>query len=102
MDWFLYDNGLRHKRVNDLIGNNSSEIRDGILDSYIFKLTFVSGQSLSKPSWLILQKYQSLLNQSLKRNSAHMSSLYLTPKLSFEPRFRMLIMSGYYTKNKRL
>ena len=43
------------------------------------------------PDSIILQKYQSLSNQSFKLYSAHMPSLYLTPKLSFEPRFRMII-----------
>ena len=46
---------------------------------------FVSAESLSKPAWLvILQKYQSLSNQSLKHYSTHMSSLYLTPTLFFD------------------
>ena len=45
-----------------------------------------------------LTQYQSLSNQSFKHNSALMSSLYLTPTLPFERRFRMLIINGYYTK----
>ena len=47
-----------------------------------------SGQSLSKPSdFVILQKYQSLSNQSFKHSSLHMLSLNLTPTPSFERRF---------------
>ena len=63
---------------------------------------FLDSRFQNHPDSVILQKHQSLLKQSLKRNSAHMSSLNLTPKLSFEPRFRMLIMSCYYTKKKPL
>ena len=64
---------------------------------------FVSGQSLSKPSWLIiLQKYQSLWSLSFKHNLAHMPSLDLIPTLSGKPRFRMFIINGYYcTESKR-
>ena len=51
---------------------------------------------------VILQKYRSLSNQSFKLNSARMSSLDLTPELSFEPRFRNIIINGYYTKSIRL
>ena len=40
-----------------------------------------------------IQKYQSLLNQSFKQNSAHMTSLNLIPRLSFEPRFCMFIIN---------
>ena len=36
----------------------------------------------------ILQKYQSLSNQSFKHNLAHMTSLNLTPMFSSEPIFR--------------
>ena len=31
-----------------------------------------------------------------------MASLNLTPKLSFEPRFRLFIVNGYYTKKQTL
>ena len=31
-----------------------------------------------------------------------MVSIYLTPTLSFEPRFRMFIINSYYTKIKHL
>ena len=46
----------------------------------------------------ILQNYQWLSNQSFKHNSAHMPSLNLNPKLSFEPWFRMFIINSYCTK----
>ena len=51
---------------------------------------------------VVLKKYQSLSNQSFKQNLAHMSSIYLAPTLSSEPRFRMFIINGYYTKSKCL
>ena len=54
------------------------------------------------PDSVTLQKYQSLSDQSFKHNLAHMLSLNLNPMLSFEPRFRMFIISCYSTKNKRL
>ena len=47
---------------------------------------------------LILQKYQSLSNQSFKHNLALMPSLNLTPTLSFESRFRLFIINGYEKK----
>ena len=40
---------------------------------------------------VILQKYQSLSNQSFKQFLAQMLSIYLTPTLSCEGRFRMFI-----------
>ena len=67
------------------------------------ELNFVSGSHL-KPSRLQkhLQKYKSLSNQTFKKNSAYMSSIYLTPMLSCEPRFCVFIINGYYTKSNRL
>ena len=50
----------------------------------------------------VLQKYQLFSNQNFKHHSAHTPSLYLTLKLSFEPKFRKLIINGYYTKSKHL
>ena len=47
---------------------------------------------------VILQKYQSLPNQSFKHTSAHMAFLYLTSPLRFERRFRIFTINGYYTK----
>ena len=48
------------------------------------------------------QKYQSLSNESFKQNSAHMTSLNLISRLSFEPRFCMFIINVQYTKSKCL
>ena len=50
----------------------------------------------------IQQRYQSLLGQTFKRNSGHIPFLNLISKLYFEPRFRMFIINGYYTKTKRV
>ena len=95
--------------LNHLTGNNCPEFHNGLLDSYFFKLTlgsdfgnFVSESRFENhPDSVILQKYQSFSNQRFKQNSMHMSSLNLTPKLSFKPRFGMYI-NGYYTKKKTL
>ena len=99
---------------NHLIGYYCPELRNRLLGSYFFKLTLGSdclglfGIVCSwQPLWNhhgseILQEYQSLSNQSVKHNSAHMPSSNFTPKLSFETRFRMFISNGYCTKNKRL
>ena len=76
--------------LNDFIGNNCPESRNGLLNCYFFKLTLGRFPD------------QSLLNQSFKHNSVHMPSLNLTPKFSFEPRFSMFIINCYYTKSKRL
>ena len=59
---------------------------------------FVFGQFLP----IILQKFQSLSNQSYKYNSVHMPSLDLTPQLSFELKCHMFIINVYYTKSKHL
>ena len=62
----------------------------------------VSGHSLlNHLDSLVLQKYQSLSNQSFKYNLALLPSLYLTPTLSFELRFRVFFNNGQYTKRKR-
>ena len=63
---------------------------------------FLPRRFQNHPDSVILQKYQLLSNKSFKQNSAHMSSLNLTLKLSFEPRFRMFISYIYYAKSKRL
>ena len=88
--------------LNHLIGNNSFEFGNGLLDSCFLKLTlgsdfwelFLDSHFQNHPDPVILQKYQSLSNQNFKLNSAHMPSLNLTPKLSFEPRFCMFIVKG--------
>ena len=41
-----------------------------------------------------------ILNR-VKQNSAHIPSLNLIPRLSFDPRFRIIIINGYYTKSKQ-
>ena len=96
---------------NNLIGNKCPGFRDGLLGSYFFKLTlgsvsmelfFLDSRFQNHPESVILQKYQSLSNQNFKHNSAHMSSLNLTPKPSFEPGFRMFIINNDHTKTKHL
>ena len=81
--------------LNHLIGINCPEFRNELLDSYVFKLNLGS-DCLELCFWtvtfktifdsVILQKYQSLLNQSFKHNSTHMPFLYkkLGPGLSSE------------------
>ena len=48
-------------------------------------LSFWTVAFKTMPTLVILQKYQSLSKQSFKHDSAHRSSLNLTPMLSFEP-----------------
>ena len=52
--------------------------------------------------WRVACKTTLFSNQSFKHNSAHMPSVNLTPKFSFEPRFRIFIINSYNRKNKRL
>ena len=67
MDWFLYDNSLRHKRVNYLIENLGNPFGNGLLDSYFFKMT-LGTDCLKLYFWTvafnldssILQKYRPL------------------------------------------
>ena len=59
---------------------------------------FLFGQFLP----IILQKFQSLSNQSYKHISVHMPSLNLTLQLSFELKCHMFIINVYYTKSKHL
>ena len=64
---------------------------------------FVSGQSLSKISWLSnITKIPVAFKTRALHNTTHMLSLDLTPTLSFEPRFYMLIINVYYKKSKHL
>ena len=62
--------------LNQLIGNNGKEFRDGLLNSYF--------DCLELYFWIVafqtIKKYL-LSNQSFKSNSAHMPSLNLTPNL---------------------
>ena len=71
-------------------------LRNDYLEFSFWTVTFKTNQSA------ILQKSQSLSNQSFKHNSTHMPSLNLAPNLSFEPTFRMFIINVYYKKSKRL
>ena len=77
-----------------------------LLLNWLYKMVvwnFVSGQSLSKPSWLSnITKIPVAFKPDFKSNLLHMRSLYLTLTLSFEPRFFMFIINGNYTKSKRL
>ena len=52
--------------------------------------------------YIILQKYQSLWNQSFKSNLLHISSLNLTATISLEPRFWMFIIKSYNRIRKSL
>ena len=67
----------------------------------LFGFLFVDNRFQNSPDAVILQKYYSLSNQSFKHNSAYVATLKLICKISFEPRFRMFIINGYYTKSKR-
>ena len=62
---------------------------------WLFGYLFLDSRFQNYPDSVILQNYQPLSNQSFKRNSVHMSRLNLTPKLSFESKFRMFFTNGY-------
>ena len=68
-------------------------------------MTYFEEHLRTAPSELTLEsdclKLCLLTVASFKHNSPNMPSLYLTPTLSFKPRFRVFIISGYYTKSKR-
>ena len=65
--------------------------------------TFVLGSPFNHDAdSVMLEKYQSLSNQSFEHNLAHEQSLNLTHKLSFEPRSGAFIINVYYTKRKTL
>ena len=81
--------------LNHLIGNNCPEFRNGLMDSYFFKLT-LGIDYLELCFWTVTFK------TILKYNSAHILSLNLTPKLNFESRFHMFSIYVYYKKSKRL
>ena len=93
--------------LNHLIGNNCPEFRNGLLDSYFFKLNlrsdclelcFWTVDFKNQPDSVILQKCQSRSNQSFKRNSVHMPSLNLT--LSFFLNLGVLCLSLTFTTQK--
>ena len=69
---------------------------------WLFGTLFLDSRIQNHPDTIILQNYQSLSNQSFKRNSAHLLSLYLTLTLSFEPSFFTFIINGYYAESKHL
>ena len=69
---------------------------------WLYETLFLESRYQNHSDSLILQKYQSLSNQSFKHNLAQISSLDSTPTLSFEPAFRMFIINVYNTKTKRL
>ena len=89
--------------MGKLILNHLIEIRNAL---YLFKLTlrsnclelcFLDSRFENHLDSVILQNHQPFSNQSFKRNSVHMPSLNLIPKLSFEPRFRMFIIKKKQT-----
>ena len=67
---------------------------------WLFRTLFLESRFQNYPDSVILRKYQSLSSQSFKHNSAHMSSINLTAKLSLEPRFHIFIINDYYQKSK--
>ena len=69
---------------------------------WLFGTLLLDSRFQNHPDSLIFLKHQSLSNQSFKHNSTDMLSLYLTRKLPFEPRCRMFVINGYFTKSKRL
>ena len=89
-----------------MIGNNCLAFFFGLLDSYFSKYfrKWLTGALLlvscfqKNPDTVILQKYQSLLNQSFKHILVHVVYLNWISKISFQPRFCMLIINSYYKK----
>ena len=63
----------------------------------MFRTLFPDSRFKIYPDSVMLQKSQSLSNQSFKYNAVHMLSLNLTEKLPFEPMFSMFIINVYYT-----
>ena len=95
------------KRIlNQFIGNICPELCNGLLKQLLYQT--VSGTLFrdscfqNHPDSVLLEKYQSRSNQGFEHNSADMQSENLTPNFSFEPRFCMFNINGYYTKSKRL
>ena len=94
-----------HNHLQNLLGLFSPESPLRLLLNWLYEVIIwnsVSGSHLNS-SWLssITKKYQSLSNQSFYILT-HVPSIYLTTTLSCEPRFRMFIINGYYTKSKCL
>ena len=81
-----------------LVNMNLLTLLTACANNLMDSLLFLENLFQTHPDSVILQKYQSLSNQSFKHNSAHMTSLNLTPKPSFELSFCMFIINFYYTK----
>ena len=58
---------------------------------WLFRTFFLNSRFQNHPDLKILKMYQPLSNQSFNHNLAHMLFLNLTPKLSFEPWFRICL-----------
>ena len=67
----------------------------------MFRTLFLDSHFQTHPDSVTLQKYQLLSNQSFKPNFAHMPPLNLTPKLSYESRFRMFIINVTINVHKK-
>ena len=67
--------------------------------TWFFGALFLESCYENHPDSVTLQKHHSLSNYNFKHSSAHMSSLNLIPKLSFEIRFCMFIIHVYYTES---
>ena len=66
---------------------------------WLFKTFFLDSHFQNHLDLAILQKYQSLLNESFKYKSVHSPPLNLTPTLSFESSFCIFIINGHDTKS---
>ena len=64
------------------------------------RVFFLNSHFQNYPDLVLLQKYQSLSNQSFEYNSMHMPFSNLTPTSSFEPRFHIFIINVYNWKSK--
>ena len=93
--------------LNHLIGNDCPKFGVELLDNYFFKLSLGS-DSLELWFWTVGFKTILSHNDNITKLSGLNKirrislSLNLTPMLSFEPRFRIFIINGYYTKKKTL
>ena len=74
MDWFLYDNSLRHKRVNYLIENLGNPFGNGLLDSYFFKMT-LGTDCLKLYFWTVA--FKPILTHQYYKNTAPSMKLNL-------------------------
>ena len=106
-DLVTFTEEILNEKLHFLCSDNCPEFRNGLLDSYYFKLTLGSGclELLFKtdalqnhPDSVILQIYQSHSNQSFKHNLKHMPSLSLT--LSFLLKAVFVCSSVTFTTQK--